>query len=124
MVKRSVVIWVLFALLIVGAVCEQIYIQNSISWMKSQTEKLYQKIQIEYNGHSAMQTLNEMLEYWQEREKVLCLIINYKEIKEIYWQMFRLEETMLQNDEENTYIEYTVLKSYIQGSSNIIGFNC
>ena len=123
MVKRVIIIWVLFAMLIAGAICEQIYIENSIQYMQSKTSTLYQQIQTQYNGEPALQTLNEMQDYWQQREKVLCLLINYKEIKEIYWQMFRLEETMLQNDEENTFIEFTVLKSYIQGSSNVIGFN-
>ena len=123
MVKRVIIIWLLFALLISGAVCEQIFIQDTVDKIKEKTQTLEQQITVEYNGEPALKTINEMQKFWEDREKILCLIINYKELKDILMQMHRLEQTMLQNDEENTFIELTVLKYQIHGCSNVIGFN-
>ncbi len=122
MVKRFI-IWLLFILLIIAATWEQIYISTSLKELKQRTFQLEKTINEEEITLNSINQAKSLEIFWKQKEKVLCLLINYKEIKEILCQIMRLKETMQQNDLENTYIELEVLKYNVLGSTNVIGFN-
>ena len=121
--KRILTIWILFICLIVGAVWEQIYLTNSLNKLEEKTLSLEKTIQLDFNSNSSLKETEELEAFWIEHEKVLCLIINYKEIKDIITQIATLKQTIIQGDQENTFIELEKLKSYVTGTKNVIGFN-
>ena len=123
MVKRKIIILLLFLALITGAIMEQIYIKDSINSMQTKIKELEQEIHINFQSDKSFNKVEEIKVFWNEREKVLSMFINYKELKEIVVQISRLQQTMLQGDEENTFIELTVLKNITESTEKVIGFN-
>ena len=123
MVKRNMVILLLFIALIIGAVLEQTYVKNSIDGLQFKIEELEQEVINDYQSQQAFNKVEEIRIYWHEREKVLSVFINYKELKEIVVQISRLQQTMWQADRENTFIELTVLKNIASSTEKVIGFN-
>ncbi len=123
MVKRNIIIFLLFSALITGAVMEQIYIKQSIDGLQQKISVLEQEIDKNFQSEQSFNQVEEIRVYWHNREKVLSMFINYKELKEIVVQISRLQQTMWQGDEENTYIELTVLKNITTSTEKVIGFN-
>lgn len=123
MVKRRIIIILFFVLLITGAILEQLYIKDSIKGLQTKIDQLEQEIVIDYQSTQSFNKVKEIEEFWNNREKVLSVFINYKELKEIVVQIARLEETMQQADHENTFIELTVLKNLTSSTEKVIGFN-
>ena len=121
--KRKIIILLLFLALITGAIMEQIYIKDSINSMQTKIKELEQEIHINFQSDKSFNKVEEIKVFWNEREKVLSMFINYKELKEIVVQISRLQQTMLQGDEENTFIELTVLKNITESTEKVIGFN-
>lgn len=121
--KRRIIIILFFVLLITGAILEQLYIKDSIKGLQTKIDQLEQEIVIDYQSTQSFNKVKELEEFWNNREKVLSVFINYKELKEIVVQIARLEETMQQADHENTFIELTVLKNLTSSTEKVIGFN-
>lgn len=121
--KRRIIIILFFVLLITGAILEQLYIKDSIKGLQTKIDQLEQEIVIDYQSTQSFNKVKEIEEFWNNREKVLSVFINYKELKEIVVQIARLEETMQQADHENTFIELTVLKNLTSSTEKVIGFN-
>ena len=102
---------------------EEIYIKDSLNTIQTKIDELEQEIVIDFQSEKAFNKIEEIKMYWTKREKVLSMFINYKELRDIIVQVSRLQETMFQADEENTFIELTVLKDITESTEKVIGFN-
>ena len=123
MVKKTIVIISLFVLLIAGAICEEIYLSTSINELAQKTKQIEYYMNNDFDYTNALKQTKNLELYWQEREQVLCLIINYKEIKDIILQIKRLKQSLEQNQKEDAFMELETLKLTTDNCSNIIGFN-
>ncbi len=82
MVKRNVFVVLLFVILLVGVLLEQNYIDNSFESMKENVSSLLDEIENE-NLDSSTQDVFKIKKYWQDREIVLSLFVDYREIEQI-----------------------------------------
>ena len=120
MVKRVIVIWLLFIMLIFGAVWEQIFISQSLEFLEQKIDIIQQNID---DTEKALNETKELEGIWLEREKILCLVINYKEIKDIITQISVLKQTIESEEQNVVLIELAKLNILSQNCKNIIGFN-
>ena len=122
MVKRNIVVFLLFFFLLGGVLLEQNYIDESFINMKTEVLSLQQNIKDESLSNSK-QKINSIKKYWDDREFVLSLFVDYKDIDQIGKQI-KLIEAHLQNvDFELAFVECELLFHIVKTYYNTVGFD-
>ena len=122
MVKRNIVVFLLFFFLLGGVLLEQKYIDDSFINMKTEVLSLQQNIK-EENLSDSKQKINSIKKYWDDREFVLSLFVDYKDIDQIGKQI-KLIEAHLQNvDFELAFVECELLFHIVKTYYNTVGFD-
>ncbi len=122
MVKRNIVVFLLFFFLLGGVLLEQKYIDDSFINMKTEVLSLQQNIK-EENLSNSKQKINSIKKYWDDREFVLSLFVDYKDIDQIGKQI-KLIEAHLQNvDFELAFVECELLFHIVKTYYNTVGFD-
>ena len=117
MVKRNIIVLCLFAVLLVGVLLEQNYIDNSLKTMETEAIELWDGIEQEQLEFSSNKVL-KIKKYWKEKEFVLSLFVDYKEIEQIGRQIELIEAHLDNVDFELAAVECELLlhivKTYYQ----------
>ena len=117
MVKRNIIVLCLFAALLLGVLLEQSYIDNSLKTMEKETIMLLDEIETEQLDSSSTHVL-KMKKFWEDKEFVLSLFVDYKEIEQIGRQIELIEAHLDNIDFELAAVECELLlhivKTYYQ----------
>ena len=122
MVKRNILVIFLFCALLAGVLLEQNYIDSSFITMSKDVESLKTDIKDEELKTSKTK-IQEIKTYWQDRELVLSLFVDYKDIDQIGKQI-ELISAHLQNDDfELAFVECDLLCHIIKTYYNTVNFD-
>ena len=117
MVKRNIIVLCLFAALLLGVLLEQSYIDNSLKTMEKETIMLLDEIETAQLDSSSTHVL-KMKKFWEDKEFVLSLFVDYKEIEQIGRQIELIEAHLDNIDFELAAVECELLlhivKTYYQ----------
>jgi len=120
--NRFIIISILAALLIGFVILEQLYIDNTIAALKAQADGL--KTAIVAKDMTESKTKAEKLKtYWDEKERVICIIIDHKETTDIGRQINLVLSNLNRADFPQALVECNLLIHYIEGHSSILNFD-
>ena len=121
MVKRNVIVLCLFAVLLLGVLLEQNYINNSLKTMEKEVFCLREEIETEQNNST--QHLLQIKKYWEDKEFVLSLFVDYKEIEQIGRQIELIYAHLNNVDFELALVECELLLHIIKTYYNTVCFD-
>ena len=121
--KVRIWIIILITLSLIGLVIvEQIYVTNTIDFMKAQSNEILETIQTNENINSVdfINKINDLDEKWTKKESTLCLIVNHKDMEKVGEQIQKLKVLIVQNRKEEAEYEANLLVYYVDGYEHFI----
>ena len=96
---------------------ESIFVHSTIDYLKTESISLQTLIRESENidTKTLQIKLNEFDEKWMEKENVLCLVINHKDMERVGEQIKKLKTLSRQNDKIQAEQEIDLLVYYISG---------
>lgn len=118
-------IWmiILISLSLIGlVVAEQIFVSNTIDYMKSESDSILQTIQTSENINTAefVSQIDILDQNWTKKENILCLIINHKDMEKVGEQIQKLRVLITQNKKEEAEYEAELLVYYVDGYEHFV----
>lgn len=120
--KRIIVIILLSLILAGSLIYEQIFINDSVTLLKTKCQDVYDTIHqsANINDESIIKKVSELNDFWSNRESQLCLIINHKDMEKVGEQIVKVLTLCKQNDTKQAIYEVDLLKYYTDGYEHII----
>lgn len=120
--KRIIVIILLSLILAGSLIYEQIFINDSVTLLKTKCQDVYDTIHqsVNINDESIIKKVSELNDFWSNRESQLCLIINHKDMEKVGEQIVKVLTLCKQNDTKQAIYEVDLLKYYTEGYEHII----
>ena len=121
------IVWVLIitVLLLAIVIGEQIFVDNTLNTLIEKIETVNTKIDLTENveGEEITQSLQEIDDFWTEKENVLCLFINHNDLSKVGETIKRVKNYAQNNNKEETLIELDVLKFYAESYKHVMEIN-
>lgn len=123
--NRTIIILIVFALLLAGVIIEQIFINTTLDSVINKTLGLQEQIEntSDINTNDIIENIENLDEYWTEKENSLCIIINHRDMEKVGEQIIKLKTYIIQNDKKNAVYEADILYFYINGFKHIMSVN-
>ena len=122
--KRAVIIIILTITLVTIGIWEMIIVNNIISNLDQNIDKLIPIYETNKNDVSiAFDTVKEMKSKWEKDEYNLSLIYNHNDLMMINDSLCKLTTYTKNNDYDNAIAEVYLLKEYSEKNTSIMGFN-
>ena len=123
--KRWLIVLIVSILLGGLVTFSEIYVNQTLNTvltdMRSLQINLTQSEDINTSDNLKIST--KINDYWQEREKIICLGYNHKDMEKIGEQVTKIKTLVLQNDKKACAYELEILKYYVEGYKDIITCN-
>ena len=123
--KKIISFIVITLLLIASVTVEQIYLHSSFDGLLNKIEAL--NTQIEQSENVDTQEIEVFVEdiqqYWEEIENILCMTINYNDLHRIGEQLQRVETYAKRNQKDDCLTELQVLIFYTESYQRIFHIN-
>lgn len=115
---------ILVLILIVGglATFEQVYTDSTINILKTEITTLEKLIESEDLQKSSEKT-QKIIDFWKERETVICLFVDYRDIESIGKQADLVKSHLENNDFELAKVECNTLLHVTTTFGEMIGFD-
>lgn len=125
MKSRYITIVCLFLLLIAVVVAEQIFVRNTIDTMQIKVNELNHEVQVanEISSSNFTQKISEIETLWNEKEQILCLIVNHKDMENVGEQIAKLKVLFSQNDKQKAEQELELLIYYIDNYEHFVSIS-
>lgn len=128
MTKKFWVISILVILLAGLSVFEVLYAKETVNTLKEDLLNLQNSINAsitEENSEfdSLTTDAKELLEYWDGRESVLCLIFNHNDMKDIAKEITQVISYLEQDDLKEAFVHTDLARQQTETLTHIIEFN-
>ncbi len=124
MVKRTITVIVIAALLLTLGIVEGIVVNNFIVKLDSDVEALIPLYEENKDDITVLTNrASEIEARWDKNEQILCLMFNHKDIGVLTDTMTRLVEYTKQNNYDDAIVEVNILKEYTEKNHTIMGCN-
>ena len=121
MVKRNIFVIVLFLVLLCGVLLEQNFIDSSLSYLKQESAALC--LEIKDNNENSIIKTKKMKKYWEEKEFVLSLFVDYKEIEQIGKEIEMIEGYLEIKDFDLALVESNLLNHILKTYHQTVNFD-
>lgn len=123
--KKSIGIIIVVLVLIALCVSESLMVNNTISHMREISENLYNLSATaeNVNTEEIITKTDALLEYWKEKEAMLCFFINYKDMSEMSNELVRMTSYAKDNIKEEYVASLNLLLYYCDTFDHITGFS-
>lgn len=122
MTKRNIIVFILFIVLLGGVILEQNYIDASYIMMEKETVVLNQNLEDE-NLDASKQKIKQINSFWKDREVVLSLFADYRDIEQIGKQINLINSHLENGDFELAKVEAKLLEHIISTYHNTVSFD-
>lgn len=120
--KKFIAILVLMAFLAGIITFEQIYIDTSVATMKQEINVLISNLEEENLADSTAQA-EKIVKMWQEREMIICLFVDYRDIEQIGKQSDLVLSHLKNSDFELAKVECNTLKKVLDTFGNMVNID-
>ncbi len=120
--KKFIAILVLMAFLAGIVTFEQIYIDTSVATMKQEINVLISSLEEENLADSTAQA-EKIVKMWQEREMIICLFVDYRDIEQIGKQSDLVLSHLKNSDFELAKVECNTLKKVLDTFGNMVNID-
>ena len=120
--KKTISVLCVTAILLATIIWAQIYVETTLNYTLKQIEVLSQNIS-NTNLIATENILNfakNLDDYWTEKERVLCLVINHNDLNRIGEQIKKVVIYIEQNDKDNCEYELITLKFYAESYQHVM----
>lgn len=119
--KKLICCAIIAAVLLSAVIFEQIYLNNSFDTLISKIDALDQQIVAAntINTTKINQSVQDIQNYWQQVEQILCMTINYNDLQRLGEQFKRVKSYVRQDQKEDCLAELEVLAYYAQNYKDI-----
>ena len=119
---RTILLFGMLAFLIVAVVWEQVFIDNTLSALTEKSNQLYAALE-EENMTQSKALANEVHKFWKEREGVISLIEDYRDIEQIGKQSCYIISYLDDNDFELARSECRQFMHLVANFSKMVKFD-
>ena len=122
MSKRILLIIFLALVLIAIVITENIFVSNTLDYLKTETYEINQLIiqENEMNIEAISEKIEQFSENWSKKENILCLVINHNDLEKIGEQTEKLKVLVKQNKKEEAEYESALLYFFAESYEHII----
>lgn len=123
--KRWLVILIIAVILGGFVVFVEIYVNDTLSQLILSINNIVNTVKTEENINfdETLKLANDMKDYWEKREKIICLSYNHKDLEKIGEGIVKVNTYAHQNDKQNFEYELNVLLFYVEGYKDVITTN-
>ena len=111
---RIILLFGMFAFLVVAVLCEQIFIDNTLNALTEKSNQLYASLE-EENLTESKALAQEVHKYWKDREGIFSLIEDFRDIEQIGKQSCYIISYL---DDEDFELARSECKQFIHLVSN------
>ncbi len=125
MVKRTIIILIITALLFSIAILEEVYITTSLNELYDKTNNLQVAIEAsegDINTPENLQLLNDLIKHWDTSEGYICLTVNHNELEVIGQEIVRLRASIEENDKGLLTEYFEVIKLFADKHRHTMSF--
>lgn len=124
MVKKAIFVAIFLVSLFALGLIECILVNKVVSNVDNQVGQLV----IDYQNNKSdvtplLNKIDNIKDYWGEKEGILCLVFNHKDMTIISDGLSKVRSYTENNDYENGIVELKLLKENTQKQPHIMGFN-
>ncbi len=118
---RNTIIIIITLALIALVIVEQVFIDNTFNDLEIFASNLKTDIaeQSEISTENITEQIDNLYNFWNVKESLLCLTINHKDLDKIGEQIDKLKTYILEDNKEYAVYELNVLIFYINSYKNI-----
>lgn len=117
--------WAILVLILIVAglaTFEQVYTDNTIATLKTEITTLDTLIDSE-NLQKSSEKTQKIIDFWKERETVICLFVDYRDIESIGKQADLVKSHLSNQDFELAKVECHTLLHVVTTFGEMIGFD-
>lgn len=117
--KRTWVIFSLAFVLLILAIIEQVFLDGTLTQLAQKGENLLASIE-QSDVATATTLTQELDDFWEQKEKWVCLVINHEDIEQIGEQILRIKNFLQANQVENARQETKLYLFYVEGCQHLL----
>ena len=118
MTKKILFVLCLFIALVGVISFEQIYTETAIKDMIEKVNVL--QTSVVNNEESSKQQVDSVVKFWADKEKIICLFVDYRDIEQIGKQADLVKSHLGNGDFELAIVECNALLHAIENFSNMV----
>ncbi len=122
MTKKIIFLVCLFASLVGVALFEQIYTEDALKEITTEVSSL-QSLILEKDLDKSFAKVEEVESIWADKEKIICLFVDYRDIEQIGKQANLVKTHLLNNDFQLAKVECFALQHAIDNFTNMVKFD-
>ena len=124
--KARYFIIVFLTIILIGlVVAEQLFVRSTIDLMQQETENLKTELTSaeNINSQNLIDKINYIDKTWTDKENILCLIVNHKDMEKVGEQIEKLKVLIPQNQKQQAEQEIELLIYYIDGYEHFVSIS-
>lgn len=123
--KRGIFISIIVIFLIGVCTLEQILVNSTLSELKQKGNNLYAVAQNyeDVNNSEILTLSNDLRNFWQERENLLCFFINHKDMQEMGIELTHMISYSQSNIKEEFFASLQLVNYYTVTFNHIMGLS-
>ncbi len=124
--KARYFIIVFLTIILIGlVVAEQLFVRSTIDLMQQETESLKTELTSaeNINSQNLIDKINYIDKTWTDKENILCLIVNHKDMEKVGEQIEKLKVLIPQNQKQQAEQEMELLIYYIDGYEHFVSIS-
>ncbi len=124
--KTRYFIIVFLTIILIGlVVAEQLFVRSTIDLMQQETENLKTELTSaeNINSQNLIDKINYIDKTWTDKENILCLIVNHKDMEKVGEQIEKLKVLIPQNQKQQAEQEIELLIYYIDGYEHFVSIS-
>ncbi len=122
--KRAITVIVFSVVLFALGMTECVLVSKVVSNVDDQVGRLVTEYEANKdNVVPLIAQIDSIKQYWDQKESMLCLVFNHKDMSIITDGLSRVRSYTENNDYENGIVELKVLKENTEKQPHVMGFN-
>lgn len=118
--RRIVWVLVILASLVTIISLEQINVSDTLSGLENRIQTISTKIESLEQVSNISEDVDELSDFWDKRESIICLTYNHKDMEKIGEQIKKLQTYVKLNDKNNSILEFNLLAFHITGYEHLV----
>ena len=125
MIKKYFHLVIIIVFLIGCCVSEEIIVTNYLKDIDSQVAEIqaYVKDKDKLNTSEILFMVENLDEDWQNKENILCMIVNHKDIEDIGLEIARLKSNIATSQVEDFNASLSLIRFYAKTYHHVMGTN-
>ena len=125
MLKKYIYLGIIVLFLIASCVIEEVVVNNYLSKIDYQVSKIQAYVcdKEQINTSEILFMIENLDEEWKNKEQILCLIVNHKDVEDIGLEIARLKSNAVTNQIEDFNASLALIRFYTKAYHHVMGTN-